>query len=184
MFPFFRTEYACNMVRITSHCIQKVPFAGQFIIGDSGFHQVSGTVQYMIAAQHIPLFPLFKLGEIGVEKTIFLLRTDDQFHNIIQLFCQCFVGVDHKKLCKTFDDFRHIGIPENMGLVGISFFPIEFEGIDTPCDFTLMNTCREGGSYGNSLTGSEYVIRQFDVFQIFCQHGKILSVLETVYIIL
>ena len=66
---------------------------------------------------------------VRIEITAGLLVADDLRHGLIHNGLQCRLPLGLRQIGHTFQPLGHIGVPENMGTVGLPLLPLAAQGV-------------------------------------------------------
>jgi hypothetical protein len=82
--------------------------------------------------------------KVNVEIPILPLRRGDVLDHGIGQGLQIGVGVKGQAIAHRLKPLGHVRVPKNVGRVGVTRFPVQFPGIDTPCILALLISHRDG----------------------------------------
>ena len=162
---FLQPENGVDVVRITAEAIQQFPFAETFIACHGGFHQVPGAVKFVRPGEMLPALILFKLGVIGVEVSIFLLGGADQIHPFIIGLFQFRIGLKRQTVRHAFQHLCGIGVPKDVWFIGLTFLPVQAEGIQSAGLHSLFHGGGNGAGNAGGNTLRKNRVRRADITQ-------------------
>ena len=171
------TEHRCDIIRITAHRVKELAGTRRLEMRHRRLDQMSGAVKFMLISEIAPSFFRFDNGEMNIQIPVFLLRSDNQIDQFIQFFFHCGIGMNHQHFRHAFQNFRHIGIPEDMRLFRFSFLPLELECFQPPRFFAAPDTARDRNTVPCFLPRCKNRVQQFDFLlrdTVIFFHGKIL----------
>ena len=159
----FRSEHGGDVVGVATETIEELAAAGGAEMGDGGFGQVTGAVEFMPVEDVFPAVFRLNHGEMGVEIAVRLLGGDDQVYVTFEFLGQRLVFRilgEHER--HAFEHLGEIGIPENMRHIRHARLPFEAEGVDPPGFPALFDggRNRRAPAGGNALR--EYRVAQLD----------------------
>ena len=162
---FLQPENGVDVVRITAEAIQQFPFSETFIARHGGFHQVSRTVKFVRPGEMLPALILFKLGVIGVEVSIFLLGGADQVHPLVVGLFQFRIGLKRQTVRHAFQHLCGIGVPKDVWFIGLTFLPVQTEGIQSAGLHGFFHGGGNGAGNAGGNTLRKNRVRRADITQ-------------------
>ena len=127
----FVLEYPLDIIGIPAHQPEEFLLAGGVGVSHRRLKQMPGAVQLVIRPAGKARLRLTS-GEIGVEIPVRVLMVRYAIHQFVHRRLQLGIRLLFQEESSGFHPLGHVGIPENVGLVGHSLPPVAAESVKPP----------------------------------------------------
>ena len=127
----FYIENVVDQIGVVGHEAQEPVLPRRVAVGDRGLDQVAGAVELVLRAVGEPAFGVY-MPEIRVEVAVGHAVLLYEVHGVVDDLLELGAALLGRQVSDGLHPLRHVGVKEDVRLVGVALLPAEREGVEAP----------------------------------------------------